>query len=469
MVLKPSLTLPALFVDRMKLELGNEYDRFAEALSEDPPVSVRIHPLKWKGRVPGEKVPWCGDGYYLSQRPLFTVDPWFHAGAYYVQEAASMFLEQALRAICLPSPALILDMCAAPGGKTTHLLSFINRDDLLVSNEVIRGRTAVLQENVQKWGYPNVVITSNDPRDFGTLGAVFDLVVVDAPCSGEGLFRKDEKSAGEWSVKNAEICAARQKRILAEAWKSLKPGGALIYSTCTYNPAENEENIRWLLSHPGSESLQLPVSPAWKIETIHDKDLTGYRFYPHTTRGEGFFMAVVGKQGKTDSGKTGKSALKQWRSVPRTTTGILKNWIYPGYEGVFLERAEEVSLFSSRNTEILPVLINSLNIIQLGIPVASVKNNSFNPHPAFALSLIFNTEAFPGRPLSKEQAISFLQKKEIASDTEKKGWTYVMYRDLPLGWMKNLGFRSNNYHPKNRRIRMETRETPRLWHEQEEL
>lgn len=218
-----------------------------EALNQTAPVSVRLHPLKQKAALTfSEKIAWCEHAFYLKERPSFTLDPLFHAGCYYPQEAGSMVLDTVLKQLDLPSEPSILDLCAAPGGKSTLIASFLNNNGLLVSNEVIQARARILTENTTKWGYTNTVVTNNDPKDFERLNEFFDVIVVDAPCSGEGMFRKDLKARDEWSEENVQICSSRQKRIVMDVWDSLKPGGFLIYSTCTFNSAENEDTISWL-------------------------------------------------------------------------------------------------------------------------------------------------------------------------------------------------------------------------------
>ncbi len=234
------MNLPASFIDYTRALLGNEeYEKLAAALQQEPPVSIRINKLRMKeeglssltdssARFSFNKVPWASDGYYLDERLTFTFDPLFHAGCYYVQEASSMFVEQVLRQY-VESPVVMLDLCAAPGGKSTHARSVLPEGSLLVANEVIRNRSQVLAENLTKWGHPDVVVTNNDPADFSALPSFFDVILTDVPCSGEGMFRKDPVAVEEWSPENVEICWQRQRRIIADIWPCLKPGGILIY------------------------------------------------------------------------------------------------------------------------------------------------------------------------------------------------------------------------------------------------
>lgn len=271
------MNLSAEFVERTRKLMGEEaYNELETALQGDAPVSIRVNRAKCleggEGKsnhdislvADAESVPWSSMGVYLSRRPTFTFDPLFHAGCYYVQEASSMFVEQVLRTY-VSEPAVMLDLCAAPGGKSTHARSVLPEGSLLVANEVMRNRSQVLAENLIKWGNADVVVTNNDPADFSGLTDLFDVILTDVPCSGEGMFRKDPVAVDEWSVDNVQVCWQRQRRILADIWSALKSGGLLIYSTCTYNKEEDEENVAWIAHELGAEILEVPVSPEWGI------------------------------------------------------------------------------------------------------------------------------------------------------------------------------------------------------------
>lgn len=267
-----------------------------EALNQTAPVSVRLHPLKQKAALTfSEKIAWCEHAFYLKERPSFTLDPLFHAGCYYPQEAGSMVLDTVLKQLDLPSEPSILDLCAAPGGKSTLIASFLNNNGLLVSNEVIQARARILTENTTKWGYTNTVVTNNDPKDFERLNEFFDVIVVDAPCSGEGMFRKDLKARDEWSEENVQICSSRQKRIVMDVWDSLKPGGFLIYSTCTFNSAENEDTISWYLNELAATSVKLEMPE----ELVAGRNDIGHYCLPGKTVSEGFYIAVLQKEATT--------------------------------------------------------------------------------------------------------------------------------------------------------------------------
>ena len=299
-----NMQLPEDFVRETRLLMGEErFNRFMEAFNEDAPVSIRLNPSKVSHAV-GEKVPWCKEGFYLSGRPQFTFDPLFHAGCYYVQEAASMFVTHVFRTFLSPltshhSPLNTLDLCAAPGGKSTAVRTVLPEGSTLVSNEPIPTRAQILLENITKWGWPDCIVTNNYPRDFRKAKARFDIILCDVPCSGEGMFRKDPATISEWSLQNVEKCWRLQREIVADAWECLNPGGILIYSTCTYNIKENEENVRWILDTYEAEALDIPVDPSWNItgSLLPGFDTPVYRFIPGITRSEGLFMCVLRKKG----------------------------------------------------------------------------------------------------------------------------------------------------------------------------
>ena len=299
-----NMQLPEDFIRETRLLMGEErFNCFMEAFNEDAPVSIRLNPSKVSHAV-GEKVPWCKEGFYLSGRPQFTFDPLFHAGCYYVQEAASMFVTHVFRTFLSPltshhSPLNILDLCAAPGGKSTAVRTVLPEGSTLVSNEPIPTRAQILLENITKWGWPDCIVTNNYPRDFRKAKARFDIILCDVPCSGEGMFRKDPATISEWSLQNVEKCWRLQREIVADAWECLNPGGILIYSTCTYNIKENEENVRWILDTYEAEALDIPVDPSWNItgSLLPGFDAPVYRFIPGITRSEGLFMCVLRKKG----------------------------------------------------------------------------------------------------------------------------------------------------------------------------
>ena len=304
---------PEDFIRETRLVMGEErLNRFLGAFDDEAPVSIRINPRKAaSARVSGERVAWCEEGYYLEGRPQFTFDPLFHAGCYYVQEAASMFVTHVLRQF-VKAPVAMLDLCAAPGGKSTAAISVLPAGSTLVSNEPIANRAQILLENITKWGYPECSVTNAYPRDFRKAKASFDVILCDVPCSGEGMFRKDPATISEWSLQNVEKCWRLQRDIVADAWECLNPGGLLIYSTCTFNIKENEENIRWILETYDAELLEVPTQPEWHItgSLLEGFPMPVYRFIPGISRGEGLFMAVVRKKGTSSHDKRKQLPLK---------------------------------------------------------------------------------------------------------------------------------------------------------------
>lgn len=412
------------------MSLRGDFEEFVESIHQEPAVSVRINRQKYNSPG-GEPVSWCSTGLYLPERPVFTLDPHFHAGAYYVQEASSMFLEQAVKtSVDLSKPLRVLDLCAAPGGKSTHLLQLISNESLLVSNEVIRTRATILSENIQKWGNTNVIVTNNDPKDFTNLTGYFHLIVVDAPCSGEGLFRKDEAAKEEWSEENVKLCALRQRRILSDVWPALKQNGVLIYCTCTYNEQENEDNLKWLSEQKEIEFIDLPIFPG--IERT-----LGYRFMPHKVKGEGFFIAAIRKVSKEETIRLRPTNLKLSKLNP--------GWLKGGFKYYELNDL----LIAVNIEETVP-----LNIITRGTAVATITKNKLVPEHALALSFNLDENAFPVIDVDKNEALKFLAKETIVPHDSERGFALVKYDGNNLGFVNRLGNRYNNLYPSNWRIRM---------------
>jgi len=444
---------PESFTLRMREQLGEHWDAFGAAHRASPPISIRLNPAKLQHPPAGaSSIPWTTSGYYLNERPSFTLDPLFHAGAYYVQEASSMFLEQAFRQATDTGKALnVLDLCAAPGGKSTHLLSLMNDESLLVSNEVIRSRATVLAENIQKWGHNNAVVVHNDPQDFQRLPGFFDVMVVDAPCSGEGLFRKDPQAMNEWSPDNVQLCAKRQRRILSDVWPALKTGGLLIYSTCTYNHSENEENLAWLKQERNVEFVPLMLNEQWRIEATAYQGVTGYRFYPHRIKGEGFFLCVVRK---TDDEREMRVRHKNSFTGPaKKVTEQLSAWIKDASEKTFIVRHDQIQCFPKSQAANIDFLVKNLYLINAGTVVATVKHEKLIPEHALALSVDLQRENFSRIDVSLQEAWQYLRKETLTIQADKKGYALICYEGTPLGWVNALDNRINNLYPSEWRIR----------------
>jgi 16S rRNA C967 or C1407 C5-methylase (RsmB/RsmF family)/NOL1/NOP2/fmu family ribosome biogenesis protein len=399
----------------------------------------------------GERVPWTTQGFYLAERPLFTFEPLLHAGAFYVQEASSMFLEQAVRQTCdLASPLVVLDLCAAPGGKSTHLLSLLSADSVLVSNEVIRSRAGILEENLVKWGGGNAIITNNDPRDFSGLGAIFDLIVVDAPCSGSGMFRKDPGAADGWSTDLVNLCSQRQQRILADVWPSLKEGGMLVYSTCSYSIEEDELIADWIISELEAISVSIETIADWNIVVSEspNQQAAGYRFYPDKIKGEGFYLAAFRKTTAAPSPARNKTK-PNWEPVPKPVRETLVRWL--NTDKVVVVNSNDNLLALTLATEKCLLQLRSLYIRSAGICLGKWAGKDLIPNHALAVSHLL-ASTIPSLEVDREQALQYLRKVEIDAGETPKGWALVTFKGHNLGWIKQLGNRSNNYYPKEWRI-----------------
>lgn len=446
--------LPLAFAERIERDFGPESEAFFSALDEEPPVSIRYNPYKNQLFDRTSAVPWSRYGCYLPQRPMFTLDPLLHAGTYYVQEASSMFLEEVVRQLVnLDKPLKVLDLCASPGGKSTHLASLISTDSLLVSNEVIRPRAKVLAENLAKWGVPNVVVTNNDPVDFQQANAFFDLMVVDAPCSGEGLFRKGRGATDEWSEENVNLCAARQRRIVADAWDALSEGGILVFSTCTYNSREDEENVAWIAETLGAEPLHIDLSKY--PEVVAAKDDLGCHFYPYKTKGEGFFIAALRKTAESSVWHARKSKKPALAKASSAVIADVASWIRDEKDFNFLMFHDSVLVFPNLWSAELNFLIDHFSIVQCGVEVCEVKAKNMIPSHALSVSTILDQSAFEKEELDLQTALTFLKKEEIRP-TATAQYILATYNGTPLGFLKRAGNRYNNLFPKEWRIRMET-------------
>ena len=364
------------------------FNRYMEAFNEEAPTSIRLNPRYHTGARPQHAVPWCEEGFYLEGRPPFTFDPLFHAGCYYVQEAASMFVCHVLRQFVL-KPVAMLDLCAAPGGKSTAARSILPEGSLLVSNEPITSRAQILLENITKWGWPDCIVTNNYPRDYRKAKAMFDVILCDVPCSGEGMFRKDPATISEWSLQNVEKCWRLQREIVADAWECLKSGGLLIYSTCTFNTKENEENVRWIMDTYEAEVLEIPTQPEWGItgSLLPDFNAPVYRFIPGITKSEGLFLCALRKKGECEH--------------------------------------------SPKNYQ-LSTINSKLKVLSPDLPEGD--------HPRIDISYPDVLKYLRGEALT------------LPADTPR-GIVTVTYKGIPLGPVKNIGNRANNLYPKPWRIK----------------
>ena len=441
------MNLPENFVRRTTALLGAEFQDLEKALEGTAPTSIRVN-NKMEYIPSDEGVAWCETGYYLKERPLFTADPLFHAGTYYVQEASSMFLYQAVKQH-FPNARTVLDLCAAPGGKSTLLTQALPESSLLVSNEIVRSRAYILAENLIKWGNPNVIVTNNDPRDFNALPGYFDAVVIDAPCSGEGMFRKDSGAISEWSEYNVTLCAARQREILTSVWDTLKTDGILVYSTCTFNREENEDNVQWICEELGAEML--------KIDLHGNQDITatdyGYRFYPHKTRGEGFFLSVLKKNSTIQSTQKNKrDDKKNVKFVTKSNDFTFS--LQDSQRWVILPEENLIKAYDKSLLNDFLFINKQLKCMHSGLLLGELKGKDLIPSASMALSKVLDTESVEKVEVDYRTAIDFLRKEAITLPDSSRGYILICFNGQALGWVKNLGNRTNNLYPQEWRIRM---------------
>jgi len=450
--------LPESFLSSLHKAPGFDAEKFkAVHASGEQVVSIRVNPAKWKEASGlsfplAASVPWSQYGYYLSARPFFTFEPWLHAGVFYVQEASSMFLEQAIRqALPADRPVLALDGCAAPGGKSTHLLSLLPEGSVLVSNEVIKSRVHVLEENILKWGSVNSIVSNSDPAAFSKLDAVFDLLVVDAPCSGSGLFRRDPSAMDEWSSDLVNLCSQRQQRILADYLPALKPGGLLVYSTCSYSVEEDEAIADWLINDFELSTVALQTAEDWHIvETRSPTGAYGYRFYPDRLQGEGFFMAVFRKKEAAANHVRVAYNKQKYEAVPKKQLPSLAPWLHLQAPARFFQLPAAIHCFTNGVEQALSQL-PGIYIKNAGIVMGKMAGEQLIPDPALAFSQGLHA-ALPSVSLDREEALQYLRKEEINPAAPFKGWSLVKYEHQALGWIKLLGNRANNYFPSAWRI-----------------
>ena len=453
------MQLPSSLINALQAVKGFDEAAFKQVHESGEQVtSIRLNPLKATQQLtpnnPLEKVPWSANGYYLPQRPSFTLDPLFHAGAYYVQEASSMFLEQVLKqSVDLSQPLKILDLCAAPGGKSTLIQSLISAKSLLVSNEVIRTRVNVLSENITKWGAANVIVTNNDPKDFQRLQNYFDVIVVDAPCSGSGLFRKDPAAIEEWSENNVQLCSQRQQRILTDILPSLKEGGVIIYSTCSYSTEEDETIADWLVAGCHLSPVSFQLKKDWNIieTTSSQHNAYGYRFYPDKLKGEGFFIAAFKKQQTGEVVRSTAKVKSGSEKISAATIEMIRPYLIPTGDYFFFKQNEEIIALPLAFEKELPIIQSALYIKKAGVRLGTMIRNELIPDHELAVSTIIN-------PLVKTidvditTALQYLRRVEIKLPETSNGWALLRYGQLPIGWVKILPRRVNNYYPKDWRI-----------------
>ena len=457
-----SNNLPTEFRILMHRILQSEMPAFEHALSQNCPVSIRANSQKasteeFSHLNISESVPWCPDGYYLDTRPSFTLDPLFHSGCYYVQEASSMFIGYLLKKFFSSHPVHILDLCAAPGGKSTHILSEMPEGSLLFANEIIRSRCNILIENIIKWGNPNVIVTNNSSEDYKSSGVYFDIILCDAPCSGEGMFRKEAQSLSEWSVSNVSMCSLRQREILHNIWDCLKPGGLLIYSTCTYNTDEDECNAQYIKHELGGKPLFYKIDDAWGIVTTNylKYDTPVYHFFPHKIKGEGFFTCLFQKPLGSQCLSNKKPHKKDKKNHINNRSKELQSWIKDSNNYHFISNDNgELYAINKNHQGIIHNCEKKLRVLHKGIKLASLKGKKYTPSHSLAMSTIFNPEKFPSVELDLSSALSYLHCDSLRLPDAPRGHILVKYKGHPLGFVNNVGNHANNLYPQEWRIRM---------------
>lgn len=488
--------IPQAFQQQMCALLGdNEAGALCTALSSgNLPTSIRTNPFK--PLKDGENlfrqtdnavspsdiadsltlrpVAWCPSGSYLSERPSFAHDPLWHAGAYYVQEAASMFIAQAYKVIestfstdnMMNAPLKMLDLCAAPGGKSTLWRSLLPDEALLVANEPIRQRAQILAENLTKWGHPHTFVTQAFPDAFTSLEDIFDIIATDVPCSGEGMFRKDEQAREEWSPAAVISCADRQRDILTSVWPALKDGGFCVYSTCTFNREENEDLVAWACDTLGAELVEIPTDPAWNIAgDTTGRNLPVYHFFPHRTEGEGLFLALLRKkkgemfnyQRKLQTlidAREGNGRKRGAKSSVKPNTTLL-SWLENAEDFTFQCSVDGVwTVIPTRFADIREQLANVAPLLLGGIEMAAEKGKKLIPQHALAMSIAASSSAFPRVEIARDSALAYLHREAITLPAEApRGYVLLTYRGLPLGFANNLGNRANNLYPNEWRLR----------------
>jgi len=467
--------LPKEFLSLLKESVGEDYSELVKQGLESTEVKTSIRFNNKSSRKLSEKytltpIAWAEDGYYISPRPKFRDEPAFQTGAYYVQESSSMGIEPAIKQLIASSrfKAIkesanrnfrMLDLCAAPGGKSTHLLSLFKTiaSCYLVSNEVIRNRSSILAENISKWGSANVIVTNNDPKDFNSLGNFFDLILADVPCSGEGMFKKDMKAREEWSLENVQHCQSRQHRIIADIWPSLKKNGIMIYSTCTFNHLEDDDNINWICETLGAEVVPVEyydkdISTTKSTKVIKTKT-GGYKFLPGLVEGEGFFFAMIRKISEAPLEEKIKKANKKGKVILPDNMSLLPSLLNikglkEGY--ILFQKNNFVKAYPINEYEEMLFVESKLKSIHSGVVIGTLKKDILIYDADFALSEIIDTLSFESYDASTEEIEKYLTKQSITLSTSpenkeySKGYILIKYQNQPVGFVKNLGNRTNN-------------------------
>ena len=427
-----------------------DFPELKQALNQPAVTSIRKHPLKSNSqKFQLENVPWCSHGFYLAERPNFSHDPLLYAGAYYVQEASSMLLWHVLEQLHLPKENLrVLDLCAAPGGKSTLLLDWLGNEGMLVTNEVVPKRARILSENMERWGYANRIVTQSEPEAFARAGVLFDVVVVDAPCSGEGMFRKEPDALAMWSESNVQHCHKRQCGILESAARCVAPGGVLIYSTCTYNELENEGSLKHLLETHKAQVIPVSVPEEWGVTSGTDSAIQGLRCYPHKVKGEGFFIAAVQFPGEKPAPK---AQGKKRKNAPSLNPSI-GSWLQNPGAMASLEHRGEHFFYPAAMHELVQELTKKIHVLSVGTKAGKLAGKELIPHHALALSVESRND-LAAYHLNDDDVAQYMARESLKSRDSLNGWCLMKFQDVALGWGKVTGGVLKNKWP----LRVETR------------
>ena len=437
------MKIPQAIIDSIKNIRGFDLETFIQAHEQgNLPISIRLNPFKLieKWNVETSDTSFSEYGKYVNNLPNFNIDPLFHAGTYTVQEANSMSLEYVLRnTVDLSKDLRILDLCASPSGKNTHIASLITPESIFVSNEVISTRSDILADNMTKLGTMNTIVTSNDPKDFGKLTGFFDVVLIDPPNSSSGLFRKNPDAIKDWSLENVTLFAQKQKQIIADAWACLKDSGILIYTTSSYSFAENEEVMDWVCEKYGATN-------ALATKILDEESL---RFYP-SEKGEGFFISALKKNNpeKETYVRTGRPIKNNSR---RTQREVFRPWIKDIDNYNWYDVKDEFFLINSEHEYLVNVLQSYLHIRKAGVKMGKIAGKDLIPDHQLALSL-YLSENINRVEITEEEAMKYLRREDFTLDQAQKGWSLMTFKNFGLGWAKILPNRINNYYPKEFRV-----------------
>ena len=451
------MNLHGRFIEQIETLFPGDAKSLVDAIvGGDAVTSIRVNNAKTSMR-PGieDRVPWCEEGYYLPGHESFTFDPLFHAGLYYVQDASSMIISYIVRSL-VNKPVKYLDLCAAPGGKTTAALSALPPGSLMVCNEVVPQRAAILKENVMKWGYANCIVASDDSSRWGNLTHYFDVVAADVPCSGEGMFRKDDTAVEQWTPALVAQCAERQRLIIDNVWDAIAPGGLLIYSTCTYNRCENEDIVKYIIAEHGAEPVRLDMPREWDITAGVGGEDYCYRFLPHKTRGEGLFVCVLRKPGEESCGRAMSQDKRrsQGRTVAAKIPDSVKNWLCGSGDYTFsMQGGSVVTAMPEAFVRDSVMIQSKVKTLSCGVEVGVLKGKDIVPVQSLALATALNRGAFATVEVGYAEAISYLRGDVVMIGDAPRGIVLLLYQGVPIGFVKQLGNRANNLYPREWRIR----------------